>query len=69
MTDIKELAIAVAFLEGYGAEDIVETTFSQEDRNLFYNWFVKEWDDKWDDEMIDYYVSVINNKIKELKGI
>lgn len=68
MIDIRELAIAIAFLEGVEADDIVETTFSQEDRNLFYNWFMKEWDDKFDQEMIDSYLEIIGNKIKELKG-
>ena len=69
MIDIKELAIAVAFLEGIGANKLIEYKFSEEDRNLFYDWFMKEQDDKWDQEMMDAYIELIGKKINELKGI
>lgn len=69
MIDIKELAIAVAFLEGVGANKLIEYKFSEEDRSLFYDWFMKEWDDKWDQGMMDAYIELIGKKINELKGI
>ena len=69
MIDIREPAIAVAFLEGVGANKLIEYKFSEEDRNLFYDQFMKEWDDVWDQEMIDKYIDIIGDKINELKGI
>ncbi|MGL4585305.1 MAG: hypothetical protein ACRCVU_20300 [Flavobacterium sp.] len=67
MAGIKELGIAVAFLESTSAGDF-ETIFSQEDRDTFCRWLMKEWRDEWDKEMTDHYIMLISEKIKELKG-
>lgn len=69
MVSIRDCAIAVCFLEGAEAQESIRQRFSEENRNLFYDWFIKEWDDVWDQEMIDKYLDIIGDKINELKGI
>ena len=66
--DIKKLAVACAFLEGIGAQTVVEERFSQDERDLIYNWFNNNWDASWDSEMIEYHLKMIAEKINELKG-
>ena len=68
MSDIRKLAVAIAFLEGVEAHELIENRFSQDDRNLFYEWFIEKWNTEWDKEMMNEYLDLIENKINELKG-
>lgn len=47
----------------------VEEKFSQEDRNMYTDWFVKQFKPEYDDLARDFVFRVVGEKIKELKGI
>ena len=46
----------------------VEEKFSQEDRNMYTDWFLKQFKPEYNIIVRDFVFRVIGEKIKELKG-
>lgn len=68
MTEIKDLALAVAYLSIDRNYDPVNEVFSQEEKDLFANWFLENWQDDWDKELVNVQLDKISAKIEQLQG-
>lgn len=69
MTEIKDLALALAYLSIDRNYDPVDQVFSQEEKDLFADWFLENWQDGWDAELVNVQINKIGAKIDELKQI
>lgn len=68
--DIENLNHILAVIIGseFKLGDALEEKFSQEDRNMYTEWFVKQFKPEYDDLAKDFVFRVVSEKIKELKG-
>ena len=65
---IDECYTAFAVLSAMNAADEVEKMFSQKDRNLLYSWFDSIWTKEDDNRIVEQSMSILEKKLKELKG-
>lgn len=61
--------LAVIIGSEFELSDSLEEKFSQEDRNMYTEWFVKQFKPEYDDLARDFVFRVVGEKTQELKGI
>ena len=66
---VDEFAVAITVLSVIGIADELNERISQEDRNLLFSWFASVWTSEDDNRLNEEMIKVLENKLKELKGI
>lgn len=66
---VDEFAVAITVLSVIGVADELNERISQEDRNLLFAWFASVWTSEDDNRLTEEMIKVLDNKLKELKGI